>query len=497
VAIARALGARLWRGRFGPVGIRVGLASVVIAAVCVAQLSATSSSGAADTFVPGNATATASGIELASSVGQLNASIILGTSQADYEVEVGQALSQTLDLGLVGDVLEAPSCSTGAPSATPASDFPQPIQAESTNGNQSLHAVAEDSLRGLPAGVGDEYAAATTQPSGNATTTIASDDLAGLVNVLGSTTNASAALVNGNTRTASSTADISSLSLANGLVVIKGLHWQAAQTSGSSTSTGATFAIGGLTVAGVNVPVSNAEATGQVTSLIQIINTALLPSGFHIQWPTETVLNDGTDEISPLIVGIDNSALGQELVGANLSKVQTVRQELLNELFGLNCNIPGYVEVADIALSVLEGGGDLDIDLGGARAVTNDIAGASPFTVTAGGGLLGGLGIGTGASTDSSSFSAGIPAIPGTPATVLPAGTTTTTTGSSGQKVSLGALTKSMSCNSIGPAGGGCNHSNMALPVGLIGLTLLVGLAAWDYVRQQRRRNRLRGLEAL
>ena len=49
---------------------------------------------------------------------------------------------------------------------------------------------------------------------------------------------------------------------------------------------------------------------------------------------------------------------------------------------------------------------------------------------------------------------------------------------------------------SLGPAGGGCNKMNAAVPIGhLIGLALAVlALATWDYIRQ-RRRARMSGQE--
>jgi hypothetical protein len=45
---------------------------------------------------------------------------------------------------------------------------------------------------------------------------------------------------------------------------------------------------------------------------------------------------------------------------------------------------------------------------------------------------------------------------------------------------------------SLGPAGGGCNSGNVAVPIGLAALALVVGLFTWDYLRQ-RRRGRLAG----
>ncbi len=46
---------------------------------------------------------------------------------------------------------------------------------------------------------------------------------------------------------------------------------------------------------------------------------------------------------------------------------------------------------------------------------------------------------------------------------------------------------------SLGPSGGGCDTGNVAIPVGLLGLALVVGLFTWDALRQ-RRRLQLRGM---
>jgi hypothetical protein len=466
--------------------IRIGLCTALIGAVGVAQLTATAGPSGADTaFVPGTATSSAGAITVGASVGQLNASVILGTSDADYENNEGQALSQILDLGLIGDVLYANNCQTGAASTVQPSDFPPAEQAESTTGDKSLTYTENKSLATGGIGVADESATATQVPSGSSTTTISEDDLAGLVTVQGATTTAKAAIVNGVTRSATAASTISNISLLGGAVKIDGLQWTAEQASGASTSSSAAFTITGLTVGGVTVPVSNDD----VTTVTQIINTVLTPVGLNIQWPAVTTASDGTVNVSPLIVGVDNSALGQELVGANLGKIQTVRQELTQALFNYDCNLPGYVEVADIALAVPAGGGDLDIDLGGASAQTTDLAPVSPFAAL--GATLGNFG--GGGDDTFTSPSTFVPATPGTPAIPGTPLSTTTTTGS--PKVTLGPLVKTTSCSSVGPAGGGCNRSNVALPVGLIGLGLLSVLAAWDYLRQRRRR-RLLGQEA-
>ena len=47
-------------------------------------------------------------------------------------------------------------------------------------------------------------------------------------------------------------------------------------------------------------------------------------------------------------------------------------------------------------------------------------------------------------------------------------------------------------CISLGPSGGGCDTGNVAAPIGLAALALVVTLFTWDALRQ-RRRLQLRG----
>jgi hypothetical protein len=478
-------GARLAARRHGPVVVRVGLGCLVAAGVCLAQLSS-SSSGADTSFVPGTASSSAQAIQVAPTTGGLSYDISLATSAADYQNTEGQALSQTLDLGAIGTAITGDSCTGGPPDVSP-SQLPQPLQAESTSGNQSLTGSEEDSLAPTGAGVGSESANATTQPTGSATTTIVSDNLAGLVNVMGATSSANAALQNGATRYASATSDISTVTLDNGLISLGGLHWVATQTSGASSTSSATFDISNLTVAGTTVPVSN----DSVSTILDVINTALSPVGLQVVWPQQVTQSDGTILITPLIIGIDNNELGQEVIGANESKVETERDALQQELLNINCNTADGLLIGDIGMGVLSGGGNLNLELGGASAVTTDAAFVSPFGSVS-------LGSAGGDSTDLPSTASTPASTFGTPAVSGSSGlapTSAPAAAATGGTVALGPLEKSASCISLGPAGGGCSDHNVALPVGLLGLTLLGALGAWDYMRQ-RRRSRLSELEA-
>jgi hypothetical protein len=287
---------------------------------------------------------------------------------------------------------------------------------------------------------------------------------------------------------------MSSLSLDNGLVVLSGLHWGATQTSGASQTSTAAFSVSGLTVAGANVPITNDSAA----TLLQVVNSALSPVGLQVNWPAQSTLPDGTIDISPLIVGIDNNALGQEIIGANLGATETVRNAIETELFNINCNAATVFLLGDIGIGPFAGGGNLNLEFGGAHAETNDQGFVDPFgTVSV-----------PPVAPDTTPVLAspvvttpailgtpGTPAVPATPSLGTTAPTTATTTPSSGQAESLGALSKYDTCHSLSTAGGGCNGADVAFPVGLAGLALLAGLAGFDYARQ-RRRVRLSGLEA-
>jgi len=479
--------------RYTPATFRIGLACAVVAAVAIVEVGSTS--GADTSFVLGNATAQAQAIAVAPTTGGLNYTISLAISISDYQDIEAQSLSQTIDLGAIGTALEtATAC---GPADLPAKDVPPSIQAESTNGNQNLTDTITPASS--PIGVGTESATVTTQPTANSNTSVANIPLpGGLLSISGLSSTSHTSIDNGDTRTATASSTIASISLAGGAVQLGGLQWTATQQTGATNTSTGTFSIGSLTVAGAKIDLSKltSTATFNPQTVLNIINTALSPVGLNIQWPTQSTLPDGTVQISPLTVGIDNNTLGQEIVGANLSSIQTVRSALVNALLGVTCQLAEPILVSDIGIGVLAGGGNLNLQLGGASAETNDLAETSPFGAggalpaapaaapTLASGNTGNTGLGGVSLSGNTGAGLGTGATAGTPST---AGT-----GTPAAKESLGPITKTTACVSLGPAGGGCSTGNVAVPIGLAALALVVALFVWDYLRQ-RRRGRLSG----
>jgi hypothetical protein len=489
----RSFRVRVRERRYTPTSVRVGLACALAAAVCIVEFG---SGSGADTaaFVPGDALAQAHAISVAPTTGGLNYAITLATSISNYQDMQAQSLSQTIDLGAIGTAVEAEGCD-GSPPTLPKSDVPPSVQAESTDGNQSLSnsITPQSSPDGL--GIGDEAATATTQPLSGSLTTVSNISVpGGLLAISGITSSAHTSIDNGATRTATATSNIGQISIDGGAIVLGGLQWTATQQSGGATTSTATFSIGSLTMAGVSQDLSSLSNAGNPQTVLNIVNTALTPIGLNIQWPAQTSLSDGTVQISPLIIGIDNNALGQEVVGANENSVQPVREALVNAILSANCNFATEITVGDIGMGVLSGGGNLNLEFGGASAETDSNAATSPFGAGGGTALPSTSSLGTGGLTGNSGSALGtsLPFTGNSGVGGLPASSGTAPSSSSGgsgspQASALGPMSRTSDCISLGPSGGGCVTGNAAVPIGLVALALVVALFAWDYLRQRRR----------
>jgi hypothetical protein len=468
---------RIRERHYSPAVYRAGLACILAAGIGVVEFG--SSSGADTSFVTGNAVAESQALSVAPTTGGLNYAVILATSIANYQDQEAQSLSQTIDLGAIGTALEAQGCDGGPPTLPP-NDVPPPVQAESTSGSQNLTDTITPQTSPAGLGIGNESATATQQPASTSQTTVANITVpGGLMSVSGLTSAAHASIDNGNTRTAGSTADVGQISLGNGAVVLGGLHWSAVNQSGGATQSAATFSITSVTVGGLPVDPQNAAS---------VVNTALQPVGLNVQWPAQKTLPDGTVQIAPLVVGIDNNALGQEVIGANLGTVQPVREALINALLSASCKFANLITPADIGLGVLAGGGNLNLEFGGAQALTNDEVAVSPF-----GPGSSPFGNSSSSSPVTGNSGAGSAIVGNTGAALGNSGSGTTGAStpapapSASQQSALGPIERTSQCISLGPSGGGCTMGNVAVPIGLGALGLVAALFTWDYLRQRRR----------
>jgi hypothetical protein len=428
--------------------------------------------------VLGTANATAQAIQLAPSTGGLSYNATLAESLAGFQSTEGQAQSQTLDPGAIGLALTTQQCNGSQPPVKQ-SQLPQPAVAESNNGDAS-QAKTVQGTNG--AGVGVENASAKTTPAGVAKTTLTALDIPGIIDVSGGTSNAQAQVIGNKTREATASSEIAQVSLLGGQVILDGLQWHSTHRTGEGASQQGSFTVGSLTLGGKVMPVG----PDQISTALDQVNKVLAPTGFHITPSTTINQSDGSVLESPLSVGIDASALGQQVLAPGLAAAEPVRDAITNALIKIDCRIGIPLLLADIAVGPLAGGGGLDINLGGATSLTNGTAYANPFGVDLGGGSLGastlGDASGTGGGTTGAGAAGGSLASPGSAVAGQTPSAAGNPPGSIGGGVpggrALGAVTNASNTTGTGAA----------LPVGLGALALVVILAGMDYARARRAR---------
>ena len=437
---------------------------------------------------PGQANALAQILKVNPRAGSLSVGITNGISLADYQNNVARAESRAVDLGIIGTLLAADSCTGGAPTLS-ADKQPQSVRAEARGAPQSTGEVPEDKVGGLMV----KFAEATPQPFGHAwTTTAAQEIIPGILSIGAGRSETTTQFVDG-VRVATAVTELAGLTVGTGPVKIEltGLRWEAIHRS-DGPPTG-TFSIGGASrtlLGGVvdGIPILG-PALGQALEpivetlpldpavLIDTISQVLAPLGVSIVMPTSFEAS-GIQFVDPLKVGFIPSELRDGIVQAVLGGIQPVREQIVTALFEADCRSEDIVTVADIAVGSLTGSGDFHLELGGVSASTRDFS-ATCFLCGGAGGLGGGS-----VNLPGLPSLGGTPSIAGTPGTpALPAAVPSTAT----EGTTTNRATRPTSTE--GKRGGA-----LAL-VSLIGLGLLGAVAEGDR-RKMRKAQRLIPVEA-
>lgn len=469
---------------------RTSHALVAAALGVVAAFSPTQDAFAAKskTFVTGDATAISQAVQIAPRTGGLSAAISIGTTIAQYRATLAQASSQAINLGIVGTTLTV-QCDATPPALKP-NQLPQPLVAESTHGNaHATKNTAGQGSAGVVAVAGHEDVSVKTQPAADAVFDGSALSLPGLIDADGLHSEGVSRLVPGKARIASATSKVGELELLGGAVTLTGMTWTAVQRTGTHPSNHGSFSIGGISLAGKALPIS----TSQLPTTIATINKLLASTGLHITLPTSHT-QDGTLTESPLVIGLDSSTLGGEIVNPVLGALLPVTNPIRSALTGINCKIGSGLSLVDLATAALDGTGGLDIDLGGASANTDGKAYSDPF----GHGHLGGGHTitgdqGPGPTSTPSTTSDGDDTGVSTPTTgdeTLPPGDSSTTGSDGGaeQPEVSGTRVVSSSCSTLSPAHRPSCSQGQGLTIGLLAIALVGGVAGADYLAMRRKR---------
>jgi hypothetical protein len=418
---------------------------------------------AAEEFVPGSVQSRGRSLRFGGFIGGTEYSLNLGGAFARAQGTQGNAQAQAIDLGLFGLILSQPTGCGGDP-PLPRDQQPAPLRASSVGGNHSsTNRVADAQLfKG-----GTETVSATTKPSAEARTKIAQVDLNPVIAFDGIDAVADAVIdAPKQLRDSTASVNVGAITLAEGLVRIEGLRWLAARRSGASSSTVGRFTVGKIEIAGVPLPT---ETPADIAQSFAALNGVIGPLGLRIEPPAFVTQEDGTNEVTPMVVVIGGNDQGNVLIGPLLDALQPLRDQViafLNNSGGCPFSpeqLNSLFVVVDAMLAAITGSGGLRVEVGGARTlhdtrVFESTLGDIPPVV-------------------------GLPGIPGVPSSVV--GGAPTVPGGEGLTEPGEAGRVSTRCVTTHPTGSpGCSKGSAVL-AGFIGLLAALALLGAEIYRSR------------
>jgi hypothetical protein len=267
---------------------------------------------------------------------------------------------------------------SGAPPNASPFTFNLTVSSDEENSEKGKHEVFQQSPDGSPiaGAVAEQQVFATDEPRGTAQSTQGRMGIEGVFEIKGGRTEAVAGVVEGKTREAAGVVEMQEISLLDGLVVIQGARWEAAQRSGAGAGSTARFSMGKGTIGGT--PFAPPGPGDYQDSFFRAVNDALKPTGLILIPPTP-VNSESEARVSPFSLRLSDSPIGRAAVGPVVGEAQPVRDPLVDAALGFSCEIGLVITVADVVLSGASGSGGVSFDFGGITASTDGSVYENPF----------------------------------------------------------------------------------------------------------------------
>jgi hypothetical protein len=360
----------------------VARAAAVLSLGCAALLVGPPSAPAEAPFVAGSGVAFATVGRVVARASGLPMTTTYGGALAHYQGISARAEAATVDLGVLGVLLTTPTGCGRAPLSP--DQLPKRTVADSHGGAVS---ASKDVAGTGPVGAGREEAAARPGARAEAGYASAALELGDLLTSGEGRTASRAELVEGRERRASAEVRVGRVDVAGGLVSLRGLRWTAEHRSGAGglvLGADGSFGLDGIVVAGVPLPVSTPL---ELASAFDGANRLIAPFGLRLE-PPRTATSTGQREVrvTPLRLVVGDGTAARPLIAPLMNGLQPAREALLAAMKGPGsggCN-PGAAgglafTVADVAAAALDGGGGVDLELGGVLATTEGVDYGDPF----------------------------------------------------------------------------------------------------------------------
>ncbi|HET9731125.1 MAG TPA: hypothetical protein VFP54_00490 [Acidimicrobiales bacterium] len=430
------------------------------------------------TGAAGQGTASAQAVQVTPHEGSLAVGAIFGEALAGNTGDYARAQSQGLDLGAVGTSMKSYNCGQ-PPQPAIASAVPSPLEVE-TGQNGASSGVTDTNPQQTYGAT--EFGKANGVPYAEADTTYMPLN-GGAFTVTGTHSKAWSGLVKG-VQDDGASVDISSVSIANGAVVLNGLHWHVDYPLSGAPS--GAFTVGQATVAGQSVPTNDMSALGTA------VNAVLSPLGMQLQLPQVSDI-EGVEHVTPLQLQVVPSSNRDTVIDGVLNATAPAYNSAANGLEGgfgswepsqleqALCQSDTPITVADITLASIDGAGFFTAAFGGVDSTASALQansynlgltnfslgtpGSSQFVAGPAGGSPAPSGAGLTAGSSGLGSSSPLPAS-SSPASASPASAPSKPASSSEQ--------------SMTPASAGFSPGGPLLALGLAGLAALLVLAEAD-----------------
>ncbi|HEX3793829.1 MAG TPA: hypothetical protein VHV57_04965 [Acidimicrobiales bacterium] len=347
---------------------------------------------AASTFTYGEGNAQAQSLDMDIEDSGANINVFAGQTTASYQDAEANAASSNVNIPLSSLLGSLQICSQPPPNLP----LPTPLDVNTgANGNTAPASASDATANGLD---GSRLVQATPGSHAVGQDSLSGLALPGVVQVSGAKSEAKIdADTTSMSRIATATSDISSVSLLNGLVQLRGMQWQLQQSAtgpdnqSDHRTSSASFSLGSITVGALTIPV---PSSSDIPRAIATANGLLAPLGVTLRLPAQSSTTNG-EALSPLTVAVGGNkdlwgpVIAKLLGNATFNQLQkSVTGTLFdpvscNELNGLlkdtgelNLYVNFLGAAAPLVIGIfgqaLGGSGEIDFEVGGVSTTLDD-----------------------------------------------------------------------------------------------------------------------------
>lgn len=330
-------------------------------------------------FLAGYGSARGTALSVGPSRSGFNFTTDFAVSLTDYQNTVARADSRAVDLGAI---LEGVWEAVDEDMEYAPSKLTTDSRDEDAAEGMERTTLGSDADSPFVAAFGRQYVEAQEDPLSVSETAMGTMAVDGAFALEGGRSWSRSGIVDEGQREARGRSSLDRLVLGDGDVVIEGLEWEALHRTGAEEQASASFSLGSMTIGGEEVVPAEANEGGAdgIAQLFAGANEALAEVGLELHAP-EVSQNEQTGQVqvSPLIVTMGPSELSKMIAGPLMDGLHPVRKPLTDALLEMSASFGSVILLFDVATGAFAGGGEIVLEIGGARAVTGFQEYENPF----------------------------------------------------------------------------------------------------------------------